>query len=277
MCSFPFLARIAIIFLWTRKLVMRRFPSRTRHAGLDSIDSIGEMRAVLSAMGGWDESHEREAASAVSGWRGGRPQGRGRERQLQRRRERQRARELADTLKVDEPEVLQVEREPEYLDVGLQSSVYRRATSLPPHRLLRDTANERDSASEAPYATAQRDAAGGITRHSTPEPASPVSETKADRASHVTYAPSPKRSPRGRTLPKTQDKIRDHDQTILRHRELKARPKRRTPRRMESGDSYAADHSEIEHDGKGRERPWDSARSRRCEGAVEGQAEELAC
>lgn len=63
MRKLPLLARIALLFPWTRRFVARRFPAGMRHAGLDSIDSMGEMRAVLSAMGGWDEHHERQSGS----------------------------------------------------------------------------------------------------------------------------------------------------------------------------------------------------------------------
>ncbi|CAK9782091.1 hypothetical protein CC85DRAFT_13656 [Cutaneotrichosporon oleaginosum] len=79
--STPFLGRIADKLPLTRRFATRRYPTTTRHAGLDSLDSIGEMRSALSAMGGWNEHHEREVI---------RPTGRARQLQRQRQRRQQR-------------------------------------------------------------------------------------------------------------------------------------------------------------------------------------------
>lgn len=77
------------MFPWTRRFVVYRFPAGTRCADCadrDSIDSMGEMRAALSAMGGWDEHHERDVLRPM-----------GRARQLERKRQRQQRRQLDES------------------------------------------------------------------------------------------------------------------------------------------------------------------------------------
>lgn len=215
-----------MIFPWTRKFVIKRFPTGVRHAGLESIDSMGEMRAVLSAMGGWDEHGRERSERRVSRERGDASRGRVRRQRVQseeRGQEHERGDDVVEQLGQEQHRA----EPPRHTTLRLRRFDVGQPSRDSPHSHERSHASgSQERRDGTPIPSLRVNTVPPHTRQvAIAIPTTPISDAESE--------PPPKHPPGAYKGP-----------------EGSRRRWRRPPRRLDSLDSYAADQSEVEPDAR---------------------------